>query len=564
MPNRREVRRMLSTDDNWDLEYDFVVGGTGIGGATAAITADEAGLDVVILDKSDKVGGVSTMSGGLVWVGNNHLEEAADIEDSADAVKEYIKYGSTQSVDEDLLDTFIDKGPEALEFLENVADVPWQIVPDSPDYLYSLGPGALPEGRTLEVSPLKRSELGDLADKFRVTPHFPVGVTMAEIKSWGGLSAFNDWDFELLGERTAEEYLTFGSGVMGHLLAEVDRRDIEVMTETGIERLVQADDRVVGVEASTEDDPLLIGAENGVLLAIGAYDWSEEKVERYEFVPEMESGAPPVIHGDHIDLTRSVSADVVSQSQEGRLPAALPGVHVPGEELEGEPLYRALTAGVGAPGVIVVNESGERFFNEAFWQDFVARIGQIDVHDGNHEHWPCFLVLDQDHRDKYPVAGIEPGRDLSDHLGEKAETIEDLARKLDIDPGGLAGTVETFNEYAREGTDPDFDRGETPIEQRFRGDPTHEPNANMAPLTTPPFYGIELDIVGQGIPSTGLRINSRSEVVDIDGDGVAGLYAAGNSAAYTDTGGAYDSGIAMSRGMTYGYIAANDAAGEGN
>ena len=84
----------------WDRAVDFVVGGAGIGGATAAITADEIGLDVLILEKSAKVGGVSTMSGGLLWVGNNHLEAEAGIEDSAAAVEEYIRYGAIDPIDD--------------------------------------------------------------------------------------------------------------------------------------------------------------------------------------------------------------------------------------------------------------------------------------------------------------------------------------------------------------------------------------------------------------------------------------------------------------------------------
>jgi 3-oxosteroid 1-dehydrogenase len=255
-----------------------------------------------------------------------------------------------------------------------------------------------------------------------------------------------------------------------------------------------------------------------------------------------------------------LGADVVSQRQEARLPAALPGVHVPGEEVEGEPMFRALKAGLGAPGTVMVDADGDRFCNEAFWQDFVSRVGQIDVFGGDFAHVPCYLVLDSRHREQYPIAGIEPGRDLSSQVGERADSLAGLAEALGIDPAGLEATVKRFNEHAAEGRDPDFRRGGTPHEEKFRGDPTHEPNGNLAPLEEPPFYGFEVTPVGNGVPSTGLRIDEHARVVDVGGDPITGLYAAGNSAAFTDTGGAYDSGMAMTRGMTYGYIAARHAA----
>lgn len=238
---------------------------------------------------------------------------------------------------------------------------------------------------------------------------------------------------------------------MGHLLAAVDRRDVPIETETSIEGLV-----------------------------------TEDLVDRYEFVSKFESAAPPIVHGDHLEMSRPLGADVVSGRQEARLPAALPGVHVHGEEVEGEPMYRALKTGLGAPGTVVVDEDGQRFCNEAFWQDFVSRVGQIDVFADDYAHWPCFLVLDNRHRERYPLAGIDPGRDISQQVGEKADTLPTLAERLGIDPAGLAATVEQFNEYAARGHDPDFRRGETPHEEKFRGDPTHEPNANLAPLTEPP------------------------------------------------------------------------------
>lgn len=202
---------------DWDAETDLVVGGTGIGAATAAITADEAGLDVILLEKSPVIGGVSAISGGEVWVGNNHLTTR---EDTDEAVEAYLGYNAPNEPDPDLLETWIRTAPDALAFLEEAADVQCMVIDDYPDYLYPYAPGTTPEGRYLEVAPIKRDELGHRADYLLVSPVFPVDVTHNELFAWGGFAGFDAWDRDLLDERREAGYLTWGTGVMAYLLRQ--------------------------------------------------------------------------------------------------------------------------------------------------------------------------------------------------------------------------------------------------------------------------------------------------------------------------------------------------------
>jgi 3-oxosteroid 1-dehydrogenase len=78
---------MPDAAERWDVEVDFVSVGSGSGGLSAAITAHDAGLETLILEKSGKVGGVLAYSGGEVWCGGNHLAHEAGIEDSLDEVQ---------------------------------------------------------------------------------------------------------------------------------------------------------------------------------------------------------------------------------------------------------------------------------------------------------------------------------------------------------------------------------------------------------------------------------------------------------------------------------------------
>jgi 3-oxosteroid 1-dehydrogenase len=552
------------TPGNWDLETEFVIGGTGIGAATAAIAAHDAGLDVVLLEKADVVGGVSAISGGEVWVGNNHVADREGLHDTDEAVEAYLRFNAPNDPDPDLLDAWIGTAPKAVRFLEDAADVEWMVIHDYPDYLYPDGPGTVAEGRYLEVAPIRREELGEYADDLLVSPVFPVGVTHDELFTWGGFAGYDRWDHELFEDRRDAGYLTWGTGLMAYLLRAVIDRDIPIHAETPIRDVVTNDGAAVGIVAERDGDVFGIGATHGVLLAIGGYDWNEDLVDRYEFVPREEwaSGSPPYVEGDHLAFARQVGAEIYAFTDQARLPGFLPGFHVPGETFQGEPLHRLVQAEIGTPGCIVVNEGGERFFNEAYYHDFIASVGAYDVQSGDYRNWPCYAVLDQRHRDRYPLGPIEPGVPLPDGLGATGGSIRELAERLGIDPDGLQETIAAFNDHATVGRDPDFRRGEAPWQRRFAGDRNHDPHPNLGPLTERPFYGLRLEAVGFDAPRAGLRIDDHARVLDRVGDPIPGLYAAGNTAAYLDTGGAYNSGFAMSRGMTHGYLAARHAAGK--
>jgi predicted oxidoreductase len=92
------------------------------------------------------------------------------------------------------------------------------------------------------------------------------------------------------------------------------------------------------------------------------------------------------------------------------------------------------------------------------------------------------------------------------------------------------------------------------------GDPRRTSNWNLGPIARAPFYAVKLERVIMGVPTVGLQIDTHAQVVDARGKPVPGLYAAGNSAAWSDIGGGYNSGIANMRGLLQGYVAARHLA----
>jgi 3-oxosteroid 1-dehydrogenase len=93
----------------------------------------------------------------------------------------------------------------------------------------------------------------------------------------------------------------------------------------------------------------------------------------------------------------------------------------------------------------------------------------------------------------------------------------------------LARTVATFNADAQRGVDRAFDRGGCDYDRYF-ADPGITPNGSLAPLVAAPFYAVRLELGDIGTKG-GLLTDAQSRVLDTEGNVIAGLYAAGNTAA---------------------------------
>jgi len=334
-------------------------------------------------------------------------------------------------------------------------------------------------------------------------------------------------------------------------------RGIPAYVEAPVMELVTENGAVIGVRAEREGKDFFVRALNGVLLAVGGYDLNPEMARYFEGVPEWKSMCPPFVTGDNLILGGEVGAAVAAVPPYNQ--AHFMGYSIPGEEHFGKPLHRGAPEGA-FPHTIWVNRAGKRFCDESFYKQYLAKIRIYDGLTNTQPNYPPFMIFDQTYCDKYLLGSYLPGHPIPEEVAPRADTLRDLAEKLGIEGDNLEITVERFNRFAEEGKDRDFGRGEYPWSNRFLGDRNY-PNPNLGKLEKPPFYGIKLTPTNSGVNAAGLKINKHAQVMSVRGEPIPGLYAAGNSAAHIDTGTGYQSGIANTRGVAWGWIGAHHAFG---
>lgn len=546
----------------WDLEVDVVAVGSGAGGLSAAIAAHDAGRQVLILEKTDKVGGVTAYSGGQTWVGANHLQEAAGIDDSPEKARAYLHYISGDEYLEENLESFLANARPVIQYLMEEAGVRFKAMRGFTDYYYPDAPGSGGDGRMLEVEPFPGASLGEWQHRTRTSPHMPSGITFEEMFAWGGYGGMAGWDMELYAERMQNDMRTMGPGLAAYLVkAAVVDRGIPCRTSTAATGLVTDDGAVVGVRASSAEGELLIGARKGVVIATSGYDGDPAVATRYERAREWNTAAFPGLTGDGLMMGAEIGGAIVSVPQDHGFPG-IPAA--PGELHDGAPLFRLPHLYMGLPHGIIVNRDGERFADESFYPTLLAALQHFDGRSRRLKNWPCFLVVDQEYRDNYMLGGLVPGQDFPPEFGAEAETLRELAAALDIDADGLERTVARFNDFAHDGNDPDFGRGALPWSNKNWGDVRVTPNPNLGTLERAPFYAVRMTVVGVGVNNTGLLTDAVGNVRHVRGHVIPGLYAVGNAAAFVDCMRGYQSGYPNARGLVFGALAARHAAARGD
>ena len=98
-------------------QYDLIIIGSGAAGMTTAAVAANEGLDVIVIEKTELIGGNTSFSGGMVYVPNNSAMEAAGVADDPEMALRYLDATVPTEDGRDMRKQFIEKGREAIDYL---------------------------------------------------------------------------------------------------------------------------------------------------------------------------------------------------------------------------------------------------------------------------------------------------------------------------------------------------------------------------------------------------------------------------------------------------------------
>lgn len=545
-------------------QFDFVVAGSGAAGMTAALTAALHGLRTVVVEKTEYFGGSTARSGGGVWLPRNSVLRKAGRTDSADEASRYLAFVAGDAVPEGLRRALLEHGPRMLDLVLGHTPLGFEWVPNYSDY-YPEGPGGQAAGRSVEPALLNARVLGTELAHLR-PPYLPapagIAVTQANYR-WMSLGTSHPRAISttarvtgrmLVSRLRRRQLLSMGQALAAGLRAGLEQAGVPVWLSTPLTGLQIEDDRVTGLHVTRGGQPAVLTGGRGVLLATGGYEHNAQMRQRYQRAPigtEWTVGSPGNT-GDGIAAGQAAGG-VLDLMDDAWWGPSIPLPHGPVFCLAERSL----------PGSIFVNQAGERFMNEA--APYVDAVHVMyEKHTEGNPHIPCWMIVDQRYRNRYVFTGVPPRKRLprrwyASGAVFRADSLADLAGQIGVRADGLAKAVQKFNEFARTGKDADFGRGESAYD-RYYGDPNCKPNPNLAPLAQPPFYAIKI-VPGDLGTKGGLRTDERARVLRADGSVIDGLYAAGNTSALVMGRSYAGPGATIGPAMTFGYLAALDAAG---
>ncbi len=566
----------VSAQDQSQTAFDVIVVGSGAGAMTAAITAADQGFSVLVVEKSDKFGGTSAISGGGIWIPNNHYFKRMGGHDSHALALTYLRAATNGRVDESRLLAYLEHAPKMIQYLETKSRVRYAVAHKYPDYYQHL-PGALPGGRSLDPELFDTSLLGDELKNLR-TPS-PSTLLMGRI-AWTARDAHKamakerGWRLKIMGlmlryqldlrwrrKTRMDRRAGLGSALVCSLRRSLMDRKVPLWLKTDFQELVLEGGRVSGIVVDQGGRRRTLTARKGVIFGSGGFEQSQPLREKYLPGPTRAgwSATPPGCNTGAA-LLAGQAAGAATDLLEWCWWA--PTIAVPKEEKP-----RGVFAERAFPGAIVVNGLGRRFVNEAApYLEFVDSMYKDNAATGGRSI-PAWVIFDAHFRFNYAMGPLMPGQVMPDSrlrkewlnsVYWKADTLDALAGQIGVDAAGLATTVAQMNEYARTGIDTDFARGGN-VFDRYYGDVNVKPNPCLAPIAKGPFYAMRLDAGDIGTKG-GLLTNAHAQVVRPDGSAIPGLYAIGNTSASV-MGTAYPgAGGTLGPAMTFGYIAAHHIA----
>ncbi len=508
---------------DWSATCDLLVVGSGAGGMTGAYTAAREGLDVILVEATDRFGGMTAYSGGGMWFPCNAVLRRAGDDDRMEDARTYYRAVVGDRTPRALQDAYLDTGAKLIDYLERDPQFRFFVYP-WPDY-YGAAPKARAGGRHIMPEPFPTAKMGPL--KALVRP------ALAE---------------EQRGQPAPDDMIGGQALIGAFLIALSAMPNVQLRRETEMVELVRDGDRITGAIVRTNDGEQRIQARQGVLIAAGGFERDADMRRQYD-VPGEVSGsmAPPGNTGRPIAAAIAAGADVDLMDQGWWSPGLM--------QPDGTASFT-----VGIDGGIFVDQTGRRFVSETLPYDRVGR-AIIERVAAGELTLPFWLVYDDRDGGMPPVQFPnlpfdEPSRYRDADVWRSAESLPALAKVIGVPADALVATVDRYNRFCADGRDEDFARGAEAYERSFTND-----IAPLAPIARGPFHAAAFALSDLGTKG-GLRTDESARVLDRAGKPIAGLYAAGNSMAAV-SGMAYPGGgNPVGSSMVFGHLAARDIAAQ--
>lgn len=529
---------------------DVIVLGSGSSGLAAALAAAKSGAKVLVIEKSELVGGTSAMSGAGTWVPANHHMLAAGMQDSAEYALAYMRAVAPpgwREKEDARWQALAENAAPMLRFLEDHTPLRFELA-YHPD-MYCEAPGGREHGRMVSPAIISKNILPRPWRTRIRRSTMPIHATYQELidgwKEGGSISEILAFSPRVVW-RTMRREVGQGNALITGLLKGCLDAGVALVTSTRAVELTsdKVSGRITGVVVETDGKRRTLPASRGVIIATGGFEWNEVLREKHFPGGATLIASPRTNTGDGQLMAEAAGAHL-DHMEEANIFPIVPTVY------EGKRHGFPLTE-IYNPHCILVGPDGRRFVNEGD-PNVGVTLNERDPASGRMRHLPAWKVFDKAFTAKNAMGMRMWKRDGEDL--KVARSIEELGGLIDVEPDVLAETVARFNRFVDQGRDEDFHRGETVWERYYTKDKEHpERNNSLGRIATPPFYATRYHhalIITKGGP----RTSPAGEVLRPDGSRIGGLYAAGMAAASPIGSKAIGAGTTIGPCLTSGYIA---------
>ena len=504
-PDNYMTKAEAAKAEDATYDVDVVIVGAGGAGMTAALTASENGAKVIVVESQAVVGGNSVRATGGMNAGDTPYQDNA-------------AFGQAAGVEKTLagIDAYADNA--VIVKLADEVSAQWADYQANPvgyfDTVELMQLDTMIGGKGINNPELVKVLAENSAAGVEWLRNY--NIFLENTGAFGGASVNRIHWPKVDGKKT-----NVGS-YMIPLLEEACKadEDITILLETTATTIVMVDGKAAGIVATGKDGQTITVNAGAVILATGGFGANLEMVSSYQ--PSLEgfmTTNAPGLQGQGIAMAQAVGANVVDMDQ-----------------IQIHPTVQAdtaalITEGLRGDGAILVNANGERFIDEVGTRDVVSA---AEIAQPGSYSW---LIVDE--------AMLQASATIQGYVKKgfvfSGATYEELAAQIGVPADTFAATMNAWNGYVADKNDPDFGRV-----------------SFTNPLNNAPYYAIK---VTAGIHHTmgGVEINTETQVIDVNGNVIPGLYAAGEV-----TGGVHGAnrlgGNAVSDFVVFGRIAGENAA----